>query len=437
LFSSSQKVSNESLRPYITILSRDAALSRTVRVFVNENKGQKLRIGRATGARVQQDLEVDGIGIASEACILWPIANTTKTTPPPSSLLAIEEALPDDAGDDGDGGGEGVGAVSASPNERGRVVHELSYVFQVCAASPESIVFVNGKELEFDQDFDLDEAVENAAAAADGGGVVEGGGPGATSAVVSLKHNDRIAIGHCAYIFLVVDPSVLAVEAKKAEKEAQVAYSVAFDEELTRLGGVSSSSSSSVAVESDATSPPSPSPSTTAAAAAAAAATTTTTSGRGGKGKEGRGRGGGGRSGGGRGSGRGGGGTASSKKIQPQQQPPPQLTPKEKEAARQKKAEDDSQKDKEKVKLASAAKVATAAGLAAAAPFLPGGAQASAVVTYDQCVTEVMLRRQEGEQEYEERLVAFVVQRWRLPATRAAFEESLLRALHASQVRAG
>jgi hypothetical protein len=38
--------------------------------------------------------------------------------------------------------------------------------------------------------------------------------------------------------------------------------------------------------------------------------------------------------------------------------------------------------------------------------------------SFDQCVREVMLRRQEGTEEYQGRLAAFVVTRWRLPATR-------------------
>jgi hypothetical protein len=39
-------------------------------------------------------------------------------------------------------------------------------------------------------------------------------------------------------------------------------------------------------------------------------------------------------------------------------------------------------------------------------------------VTYDHCVQEVMLRREGGKVEYMERLVHFVISRWRLPSTR-------------------
>lgn len=54
-------------------------------------------------------------------------------------------------------------------------------------------------------------------------------------------------------------------------------------------------------------------------------------------------------------------------------------------------------------------------------------------VSYDHCVQEVMLRREGGKTEYMERLVHFVISRWRLPSTRAAFEELLLRAIHGIQ----
>jgi hypothetical protein len=56
-------------QPYLTLLSRDPAISRSVRIGVGGD-GEKLRIGRP-GAPIPQDLEVDGVGMASETCIMW------------------------------------------------------------------------------------------------------------------------------------------------------------------------------------------------------------------------------------------------------------------------------------------------------------------------------------------------------------------------------
>ena len=54
-------------------------------------------------------------------------------------------------------------------------------------------------------------------------------------------------------------------------------------------------------------------------------------------------------------------------------------------------------------------------------------------LTWNQCVREVMLQRPEDGGEYSERLAAMVVTRWRLPLTRAMFEEALLQAIHSAQ----
>lgn len=54
-------------------------------------------------------------------------------------------------------------------------------------------------------------------------------------------------------------------------------------------------------------------------------------------------------------------------------------------------------------------------------------------LTWNQCVREVMLQRPEDGSEYSERLAAMVVTRWRLPLTRAMFEETLLQAIHSAQ----
>lgn len=56
--------------PYLTLLSRDPAISRSVRIGIDQYGGEKLRIGRP-GASILQDLEVDGVGMSSETCIFW------------------------------------------------------------------------------------------------------------------------------------------------------------------------------------------------------------------------------------------------------------------------------------------------------------------------------------------------------------------------------
>jgi hypothetical protein len=86
-----------SSKPYLNILHKDAALSRTI-IYADET----LRIGRGGKKVVPQDLEVDGIGIAKETCIVW--------------------------------GGGGDNDVP----------------FRCCAASEEAIVYLNGIRLEYD-----------------------------------------------------------------------------------------------------------------------------------------------------------------------------------------------------------------------------------------------------------------------------------------------
>ena len=54
-------------------------------------------------------------------------------------------------------------------------------------------------------------------------------------------------------------------------------------------------------------------------------------------------------------------------------------------------------------------------------------------VTYNSAVQEVMLLRQENEAEKKHRLASFVLNKWRLPQSRAAFEEQLLLAIHETQ----
>jgi hypothetical protein len=105
------------------------------------------------------NMKVDGVGISKETCIIW-------------------------------GGVEKGG------------------VFKIKAASPSSIVYVNGRKLKYSSTSSLsspDEIVESSNMASS-----------EHASVVILKHNDRIALGHCAYILLVVDP----LADKKKRKEA-------------------------------------------------------------------------------------------------------------------------------------------------------------------------------------------------------------------------
>ena len=262
-----------SVRPFLTVLSRDPSLSRTVRIFVGGSAagGKKLRVGRP-GAKVPQDLEVDGIGIAAESLVIWP-------APVPAA-----------------GGADTAAAASNGAASEG-------VVFHCCAASREAIVYVNGRRLEFDTDYDVEYLAATANVSSWNHNVAE------------LRHNDRVSIGHCAYVFLVVAPAVVA--------------------------------------------------SAEAAATAAAA-------------------------------GAGGDGAKESRSFFGSRRPRKSL-------------------------------------YSGSDPIEGNAIGDLEVVTYDTCVQEVVLRRQEGEQEYKERLAHFVLTRWRLPATRAAFQELLLGAVHAAQ----
>jgi hypothetical protein len=106
--------------------------------------------------------QVDGIGIANETVVIWP---ATKV------------------------------------NEFGEEVpSETDVVFLCCAASPEAIVYVNGYALQFDEEFNVDYLSST---------------PSVTSwnnNVMELRHNDRLCIGHCAYVFLIVSPAEQSVQ---------------------------------------------------------------------------------------------------------------------------------------------------------------------------------------------------------------------------------
>lgn len=107
-------------------------------------------------------IKVDGIGIANESVVIWP---------------------------------------ALTLNEVGEEIHsEKDVVFLCCAASRESLVYVNGYALQFDEEFDVEHLSST---------------PSVTSwnnNVVELRNNDRLCIGHCAYVFLVVAPAELTLQ---------------------------------------------------------------------------------------------------------------------------------------------------------------------------------------------------------------------------------
>lgn len=72
--SSDGKLNNDRSE-YLTFLSPDASLSRTVRIFVDE--GRPLSIGRpdAADAGYPQDLELEGVGISSMVCVVHAAAD--------------------------------------------------------------------------------------------------------------------------------------------------------------------------------------------------------------------------------------------------------------------------------------------------------------------------------------------------------------------------
>jgi len=100
-------------------------VSRSVRIFVgmedsdnhasssSSSSQSLLRIGRPGVSKPRQDLELDGVGIAAESAVVWRAVKT--------------------------------------PGDQ----EDTKVVLCVCAASPEAIVYVNGKKLDYDEDVDL------------------------------------------------------------------------------------------------------------------------------------------------------------------------------------------------------------------------------------------------------------------------------------------
>ena len=144
--------------PYLTFLTKDPASDRTVRISPDASGGKVLRVGQP-GAATPQDLELDGVGISPETCLLWAVQPTA----------------------------------------------EAPALFRVQAASPGSVVFVNGQKL-------TQPEVES-----DPSGLEAAGAISRQDGSLPLQHGDRLALGHCAHVLTVVDPKKVAAAAAAAE----------------------------------------------------------------------------------------------------------------------------------------------------------------------------------------------------------------------------
>jgi hypothetical protein len=173
--------------PYLTLLSRDPSMSRTLRIAVDPSGHTKLRIGRP-GALVPQDLELDGVGIALETCVVWaggmqsPVAsngtpsfgstNSSSSSNPsparhrptfernPSSSMATSLALSPSSST---ATAAAATAAAASPSTNSLLSPMASKkkqqqlelereqqkqgLFRISAASAKAIVYVNGQRL--------------------------------------------------------------------------------------------------------------------------------------------------------------------------------------------------------------------------------------------------------------------------------------------------
>ena len=71
------------------------------------------------------------------------------------------------------------------------------------------------------------------------------------------------------------------------------------------------------------------------------------------------------------------------------------------------------------------------------APLVKGPAKNNrrALPTYKQAIREVILMREENEEEHQQRLARMVMTRWRLPVDRRLFEEQLILSLQVSPLR--
>jgi hypothetical protein len=138
---------------YLKVLSRDQMVSRSVRIFVGVDGGAAspslLRVGRPGVADPRQDLELDGVGIAAETAVVWRAVRApappdgNAAAPADGNAAAVDGLTPPAAA-----AAAGVGSALGSDPSDG-------VVLCVCAGSPEAIVYVNGKKLDFDEDFDL------------------------------------------------------------------------------------------------------------------------------------------------------------------------------------------------------------------------------------------------------------------------------------------
>lgn len=138
-----------------------------------------MRIGRpGSVGHPPQDLEVDGVGIAAETCVVW--------APTASSAIGA-------ASKNNDAKKKSLTSSSTAPvpqidgNENGD--EQRPVLFYVCAASADAIVYVNGRRLQWQNRLHA--------------------GPDGS---VPLHHHDRLSLGHCAYALLAVDPNAATSE---------------------------------------------------------------------------------------------------------------------------------------------------------------------------------------------------------------------------------
>ena len=156
--------------PYLTVLSRDSSISRSVRITVDPSGGRKLRVGRP-GAPTPQDLEIDGVGLAAETAVIWAQAGDAAAAGRAEEALVAKKKK--GGGWFGGPASSGAGVAAGSSANGGAGQHPA--VFHICPASADALVYVNGRRLQW-------------------GGRLHAGDDGS----VPLRHDDRVALGHAA-----------------------------------------------------------------------------------------------------------------------------------------------------------------------------------------------------------------------------------------------
>jgi len=146
-----------------------------------------LRIGRPGSAgHPPQDLEVDGVGIAAETCVVWaPTASSSSSSPTSGGAGAARN---NDAKKKSLNGSQ-TAPVPQKDTEAAGDDQKGPILFYVCPASADAIVYVNGRRLQWQNRLHA--------------------GPDGS---VPLRHHDRLSLGHCAYALLAVDPNASTSE---------------------------------------------------------------------------------------------------------------------------------------------------------------------------------------------------------------------------------